>query len=453
MTLPPCKYEKCDEQAHDGAEFCIFHDKSYLKGFANYDKNKDEVAAKFQAKLDEYVSSKRPLNFNGCCLPHVSIGLHEFSESIDFSGATFYGYANFSSATFSEGAHFNDVTFTKDANFNHTTFSKGAYFYRATFSEAPTFDDVIFSEGADFGAATFSERPCFAGTTFSGRADFNNAAFSGGVDFGRDDFSEADFFNATFTEGGVFGDATFTKEADFNHATFSERADFDGATFIKGANFVGTKFHNANFTQTKFLNEVRFSGSEFKGEVLFKYTIFEQPAKTMFDVYDLSKVSFAGTDISKVTFTDKVKWGGKDHLKIIEEEWIETGSKKISIYHNISNYGESISRPTIIGVITVALSTLFWVMQSKPTLEPHFFINGNLHHSTSNFIYLNQAGNLTQLAAAFQRSIGDFLPVLSLPSDIKVGIIDYITKIVGGALTFGLLIIAFRRKFERKYTR
>jgi hypothetical protein len=32
-------------------------------------------------------------------------------------------------------------------------------------------------------------------------------------------------------------------------------------------------------------------------------------------------------------------------------------------------------------------------------------------------------------------------------------VIDYITKIVGGALTFGLLIIAFRRKFERKYTR
>ena len=43
--------------------------------------------------------------------------------------------------------------------------------------------------------------------------------------------------------------------------------------------------------------------------------------------------------------------------------------------------------------------------------------------------------------------------MLSLPSDIKIGIMDHITKIVGGALTFGLLIIAFRRKFERKYTR
>ena len=35
----------------------------------------------------------------------------------------------------------------------------------------------------------------------------------------------------------------------------------------------------------------------------------------------------------------------------------------------------------------------------------------------------------------------------------KVGIIDYVIKIVGGALTFGLLAIALRSIFERKYTR
>ena len=51
---------------------------------------------------------------------------------------------------------------------------------------------------------------------------------------------------------------------------------------------------------------------------------------------------------------------------------------------------------------------------------------------------------------AFQRSIADFLPLLSLPTGIRQGVIDYITKIVGGVLTFGLLAIAFR-KFERKY--
>ena len=54
---------------------------------------------------------------------------------------------------------------------------------------------------------------------------------------------------------------------------------------------------------------------------------------------------------------------------------------------------------------------------------------------------------------AFERSLADFLPLLSLGGETKVRIIDYLIKIVGGPLTFGLLAIALRRKFERKYTR
>jgi hypothetical protein len=125
------------------------------------------------------------------------------------------------------------------------------------------------------------------------------------------------------------------------------------------------------------------------------------------------------------------------------------------LYYHLSTYGESIVKPTIIGAITVTLATLFWLMQSKPTLEPHFFVNSSssLYNSTSHFVYLNQAGNFTHWLTAFQRSLADFLPLLSLPGDIKVGAIDYVIKIVGGALTFGLLLIALRRKFERKYTR
>jgi hypothetical protein len=76
-----------------------------------------------------------------------------------------------------------------------------------------------------------------------------------------------------------------------------------------------------------------------------------------------------------------------------------------------------------------------------------------LIHSMSHFVFLNQAADPNQWLAAFQRSLADFLPVRSLPGDIKVGIIDYAVKVVGGALTFVLLAVALRRKFERKYTR
>jgi hypothetical protein len=52
---------------------------------------------------------------------------------------------------------------------------------------------------------------------------------------------------------------------------------------------------------------------------------------------------------------------------------------------------------------------------------------------------------------AFERSIAGFIPLLPLGSNIKVGIIDYVIKIVGGAVTFGLIAIALRRRFERRY--
>ena len=59
--------------------------------------------------------------------------------------------------------------------------------------------------------------------------------------------------------------------------------------------------------------------------------------------------------------------------------------------------------------------------------------------------------NNTHSLKAFERSLGDFLPLLSLGGNVKIGIIDYVVKIVGGALTFVLLAVALRRKFERKF--
>lgn len=83
----------------------------------------------------------------------------------------------------------------------------------------------------------------------------------------------------------------------------------------------------------------------------------------------------------------------------------------------------------------------------------HFSNEQTTNSTYSTFVGFEKAGNATQGLKGFERSLADFLPLLSLGGDIKVGVIDYIIKIVGGALTFGLLLIAFRRKFERKYTR
>jgi hypothetical protein len=44
-----------------------------------------------------------------------------------------------------------------------------------------------------------------------------------------------------------------------------------------------------------------------------------------------------------------------------------------------------------------------------------------------------------------------FHPLLLLGSNVKVGVIDYIVKIVGGALTFGFIAIELRRRFELRF--
>lgn len=261
----------------------------------------------------------------------------------------------------------------------------------------------------------------------------------------------------------------------------------------------------------------------FNDAILFTYTIFEQPSKVMFDVHDLSQVSFAGSDISKVTFTDRVRWGRKDGLKIIEEEWVERYTKKqvqkwdwpirldlvlyvyrrlrenyefklkfdeagkffilemelkrnyrtvhsknndiirknnwlrrrfslSGFYSLVSTYGESIAKPVIVGAIIVLLSTLFWIAQNNPLGEA-FIPYVTSSQKVSIFISGTQIFNSTHTLEALERSVADFLPLLSLPSNIQVGVIDYVIKIIGGVLTFGLLAIALRRKFERKYTR
>ena len=124
--------------------------------------------------------------------------------------------------------------------------------------------------------------------------------------------------------------------------------------------------------------------------------------------------------------------------------WFRRNLSLTGLYYHLSRYGENLLRPTLIGIAIVFGSTLFWLMQSNPYAEP------SLSHVTG---FTQVVANHTQWQKAFERSFADFLPLLPLGSKIQVGLSDYVIKILGGALTFGFIAIALRRKFERKYTR
>jgi hypothetical protein len=78
-------------------------------------------------------------------------------------------------------------------------------------------------------------------------------------------------------------------------------------------------------------------------------------------------------------------------------------------------------------------------------------VNSTLPAVYSTFIGTGKITDPIQWQKAFERSMADFIPLLPSGSEIKIGLIDYIIKIVGGAVTFGLIAIALRRRFERKY--
>jgi hypothetical protein len=77
--------------------------------------------------------------------------------------------------------------------------------------------------------------------------------------------------------------------------------------------------------------------------------------------------------------------------------------------------------------------------------------NGSLNNNQviDENIGFQKAEDPSQWLKAFERSLADFLPLLPT-GDFKMGIIDFVIKIIGGAVTFGLIAIALRRRFERR---
>jgi hypothetical protein len=77
--------------------------------------------------------------------------------------------------------------------------------------------------------------------------------------------------------------------------------------------------------------------------------------------------------------------------------------------------------------------------------------NGNIYVAHISKFTLSQSDNLTHYHKSFERSILNFIPLFPSGPGIKLGLIDYTFKKIGGAVTYGLIIIALRRKFERKF--
>jgi hypothetical protein len=486
-----------------------FHDESYLR--TPHSEYKQNVKNKLKERIQNCIREDKPLLCIGYHLPGFNNDTEKILPLYIAQAVYFYN------CQFLDEVNLFRICFKRIANFAGTKFLMGVNLKLSIFEETAYFVSAKFFETVDFGSAYFKSLAIFDSVEFICKeVYFTNVEFKEKVGFNQSQFYGNTYYRSTkFHNDATFCYTDFYGKADFKYTEFYNNAIFNSSNF----------FCQTDFSVAKFLNEVRFSAEEksniFNGETLFNYTVFERPNKTVFDTHDLSEVSFAGSDISKVIFTDKVRWGEPRGLTIIEEKQLKDKDGMISLnlalsiyrnlrenyefrlqydkagqffikemelkrnyrtvhtkdngdnkskdvlkknnwfrrhfsltglYYHLSDYGESIIRPTLIGIITVGLSTLFWSMQASPTLLPTFSTNAQSPYSSFTGLSYNITDH-THLLKAFERSLGDFLPLLPSASDIKIGVIDYIIKIVGGALTFGLLAIALRRKFERKYTR
>jgi NhaP-type Na+/H+ or K+/H+ antiporter len=93
----------------------------------------------------------------------------------------------------------------------------------------------------------------------------------------------------------------------------------------------------------------------------------------------------------------------------------------------VIQYGESYKRPTLFAAILVFTSTVI------------------LSISNSSLQYPIRIEDLLQLESKFKESVLSFFP-FSAPSNWH----SIVLKLLGG-LTLGLLFIALRRKFERRF--
>jgi len=320
-----CKYSddtgyKCPHESLEDNDYCIFH---------LQDDNKD--VDEFNKGIKEILETEEDsINLNGFYFP----------SDTDFSYKHFRKEVIFAKVIFSGDTDFSDAIFSGKANFSDAIFSGKAGFFSATFSGDTDFNRALFSGDADFDEAKFSGDTGFGEAKFSGKANFNNAIFLGKAGFFLDVFfGEANFIEAIFSGNAYFRGATFLEEAGFNSAKFSGKADFFFAIFLGEADFFSAKFSGkADFNNAIFSGEANFSCAELSGKfvfifnksetIIFKGTYFSDNVRIKADV---SKCSFANSNIERVDMTDSIWMRDDDKPKNSVSAFIKKVKNKVGL--------------------------------------------------------------------------------------------------------------------------
>jgi hypothetical protein len=332
---------------------------------------------------------------------------------VDFDGFLFPGYANFDGAIFSADASFIDASFRGYASFDNTKFCAATRFFSAAFEGAAWFQNAVFSGDARFDSAAFKGVVSFYAANFSGGVSFTNAAFSASARFDSVTFSNrarfdstafsahASFDSANFLDMARFNDAVFAGDARFvdsifsatwfESARFSGIAEFERCILLAGARFDSAIFSNSTtFAQTKFLKIAEFTGIKVERHFSMTGTVFEEvPIFNQADFKqspDLDNVKFplprflqTGKEelIARYRAIRRMAIQGADYEREqmafkgeirskhgTEHKWHHAALWYGFAYDALSDFGRSMSRPSLIWLISIVVFSLLYLVSA-----------------------------------------------------------------------------------------
>lgn len=249
-----------------------------------------------------------------------------FPSDCDFWRSTFLEPVSFSHSIFHGFAGFRRTRFANIVLFDKTTFKQAAWFARTNFASVADFEEATFLGWARFAGTSFEEDGVFTRSRFSRRTWFRGCKFSAGAIFDAAKFgSEADFTATSVERFFDMRQSIFTEVPAFNQADFKRAPDLDGIRFsLPGFWRTG----KASLVPTyRALRRVAIQGAD----------------------YEREQMAFKGEIRSK---------RGTEH------RWFHAAFWYGLAYDALSDFGRSMSRPSLIWLISIAVFALAYLANS-----------------------------------------------------------------------------------------
>ncbi len=441
----------CNRSRILSSNFCKFHDKHYFQT------HKKDVRELFLKELKEEQDQSKPIFFIGCNVPSVEVNSINQNRSVYFINAKFHG-----------GVKFFDIQF-KTVDFTNATFCGDFHVMNVDTSEKFRFVSVKFNNPKN---SKVEFRMCNLETS---------------------DFSLTTFYTLLFLyckfNHSKFRMCTFRDKLSIDDCTFTGKTNFSDCEFLGESIFSLSSFHaNTTFQYTNFIHPTRFHHVDFEKQQLVIFT------------EDLSKVSFIGTDITRIKFDGNTIWGEPDKYVIFDASKLINNveesdlSAVLAVYRNLrenyefqlmyeeagqffvkemelkriyfqdandknrtkikkwrryfslancynilSNYGESFKRVSVFSFALFSSALAYFFIHPDINTINQIKPLGDIDYAM--YLWNNP---LYRLEISLERTFGSFLQINN------VRLADYIVRIASLPI-LGAMFIVLRRRFERRF--